>query len=218
VQTQDSNFIFRLCSGDPAAQRAALRLMQASAIALLVLHVSVAASVMPYVYVDDAMANCGARKVLHQFGYDVLSIILVLGAASAFIALYPEVLSWLLRKSAFETGQRIFPRFALIGALWIGLSFVAYGYMTLSDLTFLSTPPVIQRYSAACPEVHWGSDAAKLLVGIASPRSAIDLHDPASEFIQGEVWSPLGRPLRTRAKPIGRRIISRHAQAFPRRG
>jgi hypothetical protein len=215
VQTEDPYRYERLLTGDPTVQRDFLRLLQAFAIALLILHVSVAASVMPYVYVDDLMANCGARMVLNRFGSDVWFILVLLAAARAFVPLYRWILPFFLRPSEF--GEKVFFIFGFISGLFILVVFGIYGVVTYNDLTFLSSPTVILRNSAAvCPDVEWkpkveGNTAPAptkstgLVVGITPPRSVIDLPDVGGELKYEVPVSARIRQEQPRVQPRGKR-------------
>ena len=157
MQTEDRHLYERLMAGDPALQRDFSRVLQAFGIALLVLHVSVAASVIPYAYVNDPMANCGARMILDQFGSDVGVILGLLVAARLLAAFYHW--HWVLPPpppdtGLFRWGKLIFA--ALSGALILA-SLFSCGLITIHDLEFLSAPPVIRRTSTLCPEVDWTS-------------------------------------------------------------
>jgi hypothetical protein len=145
----------KLMSGDQAVQQYYIRMMVAAGAGLLALHIAVAASVIPNVYVNDPMANCGARLILGRFGSDVYTIAGLMAATAFVWGIYRWF--WILPPLPPETkldrwGKQIFA--ALIGA-FILTSLFYDGLISISDIEFLRKPPVVERNATICPGVDW---------------------------------------------------------------
>ncbi len=152
-QTMRREPLDSLLEGNPAVTRRYGKALQLAAGTLLVLHVGVAASVLPYVYVSDDMANCGARLILDHFSSDVVLLCVVVFASQIFVHL--------IQQHAIQPDSAIKPpprRLALVGNIVQTIGGAALLMIALQDLSFLSNPPVIKRHSTLCPSVVW-SDA-----------------------------------------------------------
>jgi hypothetical protein len=139
-------------------QNAYVNMTIAYSAALLALHVGVAASVIPYVYVNDSMANCGARVILEEFGSDVYKIASVLFISLLFggIDLGYRFVSYLVRGGRIEIFADIIVSSML--TIFIILSIYIQIYISIRDATFLANPPVLEPHSDRCPTVRWANE------------------------------------------------------------
>jgi hypothetical protein len=144
-----------LMSGDPERQRSMFRLALGFGGTLIALHIAVAASVIPYVYVSDPMANCGARVILSKFGSDVGLIGGLLIGAGFLMAFYRWF--WVLPPPPpdirlFRWGK---PVFAASSGVVI-LAAIAFDVLiSITDIGFLQGPPTIKWNDTVCPNVEW---------------------------------------------------------------
>jgi hypothetical protein len=157
----------KLMSGDPTVQKLYFRMMLAAGAALLTLHIAVAASVIPYVYVDDPMANCGARLILERFGSDVYTIAGLI-AATAFATTFYRWF-WVLPPPPPDI--RLFrwskPLLAGLSGALITVSLIYDGLISISDIDFLRKPPVVERNALPWRRLE---DQAAAVTARRSPR------------------------------------------------
>jgi hypothetical protein len=123
-------------------------------VALVALRLWVMISMLPYVWVSDVSANCGARLVLSRAaGQMYLMLVCLVGAAVAFallkgwgqlVATFP-----VLKKFA----QRVDPagsRYSLFCTALLGVALLAMLGTLVSDFEFFNHPPNLPANVRAC--------------------------------------------------------------------
>jgi hypothetical protein len=112
-------------------------------LALIVLDVSVMASSLPYVYVSDPLANCGARFLVHYASGFILE-----SGAMAFIALVVAQLytGWARARNLGPNEIGTWGQAALTAATFAyGFLAVAFFLSALGQVTTLRNPPPLPK-------------------------------------------------------------------------
>ena len=144
-----------LMEGHPEVQRRMLRSALVFGGTLLALHIAVAGSVIPNAFVSDALANCGARITLAQFGTDVYQIGGFLAGAAVLVGFYRWF--WVAHEPPKDVALfrwSKLPISMLAGAL-ILISLITNIGIALSDVEFLANPPIVHWKDSRCAGVEW---------------------------------------------------------------
>jgi hypothetical protein len=122
--------------------------------ALVALHLWVMISILPYVWVSDPSANCGARLVLSRAaGQMYLIFVCLVGAAVSFALL--KGWSQLVAKFSVlkKFAQRVDPtnsRYSIFCTAVLGVALLAMLGTVVSDLEFFNHPPNLPANVRTC--------------------------------------------------------------------
>jgi hypothetical protein len=153
-------------SADWARFRRYFRLVVGLVGAIALLHFGAAASVLPYVWVSDLSANCGARLVLDRAVGEMMIVLMYIllalfgvvciGILSKLRILFPEL-------RGLSPPQGIGNKNLLLSQSLVPLSaaLLCLGAVLIDDLRFLRNPPNIPTDEAQLKECAHPSETAK---------------------------------------------------------
>jgi hypothetical protein len=122
--------------------------------ALAALHLWVMISILPYVWVSDVSANCGARLVLSRAAaqmYLIFACLLAAAVAFALLKGWGELVARLPVLKRFA--QRVDPassRYSLFCTALLGVALLAMLGTLVSDFEFFNHPPNLPANVRAC--------------------------------------------------------------------
>jgi|ERR1700674_505123 len=120
---------------------------------LAALQIAEGISVLPYVWVSDDAANCGARLILSRAADGILFLFICsLGGGSVFVLVsaFPLVFSE-LRDAAFLRQLRTNP-FVLASTIPMVVAVVAMLGFAAKELAFLKNPPTLAEAGIPCAQ------------------------------------------------------------------
>lgn len=109
---------------------------------LLYLQVSIAASSLPYVYVQDVKANCGARFLVHYAGANVIACAVIMFLAVGIRLIYTMLRTFIWNNKPPVYGGWI-SGLRLGATLFLVIGVVLFWLMALAEVTTLMNPPTL---------------------------------------------------------------------------